>query len=582
MTEVPIDQIEFRWHPQDDLTGIAHSFPYGAQFDRWNSLLKQYAGVSGRGGAVAAQARSSAVYLTYQDGTAALLLRSRDPRALPLFERNARHGAGAGRLDLVARALIAPETVLTAERAMRIMVSDPDALFDPLPGQARPGALQRLSWPGIDGGVRPGEKIELQAREYTGVLAPVLAAVLADPDRPVTVVLPPDDIRQSMWRSRALGLLWASRLLLQPLLRGELGHALHDWRPTFSTCEAPQSSSDGRDDIWLAFRERGPDGPPIGDGPRVVHLAQPLRGQSPLEAAANRLAEIYAADGDQCLQLVANAVRGQRTLADKIEAVACSHAIAAALSPPHPLSRQPVQPAGNTRERAVRRPPAEHVPAAVPATAPVGEAVPAMAGARASGPPPAAPPEPAQQRRPPAPRPGDKFLSHLYQRLAQTRDRQGVLRTVNWIAARTAAGARLDAAEVSEVLETLGRRGWFADELRPLAAGPERMADLLQPIFAAAGHDERLEAQLRSWHVGGPPPVLADALAVLAARLEPDRADWLAGHCLRHDVPRNRSGAPAALVTLLRWPGTKWPVAVGALAWLAPVLLVIVGLLALA
>ncbi|TYK52529.1 hypothetical protein [Actinomadura decatromicini] len=576
MTEVPIDQIEFRWHPLDDLTGIATSLRSGPEFDRWNGLLRQYAGVSGRGNAAAAQAQSSAVYLTYRDGMAALLLRSRDPNALPLYDGDVRHGAGAGRLDLVARALIAPERLLTAERAMRIMVSDPDALFDPMPGQTRRGQLPQLTWPRMEGGVRPGEKVEPQAREHARDLAPVLAAVLANPGRPVTVVLPADDIRQMMWRSRALALLWASRLLLHPLLRGERGHALHDWRPTFSTCEAPQSSSDGRDDIWLAFRERGPDGPPIGDGPRVVHLDQPLRGQGSLEAAANRLAEIYAADGDQCLQLVANAVRGHRTLEDKIDAIVCSHEIAAALSPHH-HSRPPV---GNTRGRAARRTPAEHVPAAEPAT--VGDAVPAVAAAQASGPPPAAPPKPAQQQRRSAPRPGDKHLSHLYKRLAQTRDRRGVLRTVNWIAARTAAGARLDAAEVPGVLDGLERRGWFAAELRPLAAGPERMADLLQPVFAASGHDERLELQLKTWHVGGPPPVVADALAVLAARLEPDRAYWLADHCLRHEVPRNRSGAPAVLVTLLRWPGTKWPVAVGALAWLAPVLLVIVGLLALA
>ncbi|MFI0480857.1 hypothetical protein [Actinomadura sp. 9N215] len=561
MTDAPIDQIEFRWDSRDDLTGIATSFGRDG-FRRWNELLRQYAGISGRGGSAAAEAPSSAVYLTQPDGMAALILRSRDPHALRLYDADARHahGAGADRLDLVARALIAPRLVLTAQNAMRIAVTEPKDLFDPPPGQAERGVLPKLTWPPPVPVVARGiEPLAMRARG----LAPLIAAVLAGPGRPVTVVLPPDDIRQPAHSSRALALLWASRVLLQPIFRAaEDGLALFDWRPAFSTCEAPLSSSDGRAELWLTFRERGLDAPPVGEAPAVVHLDRAAAGQGALEIAANRLAEAYAAYGDQCVSLVERAVRGHRTLDDRIEAVACSEEIARVLSS---------QPAAEARRPAVRRPAAVSVPAADPAPAEPALQAPA-------------PSRPAVQEQEPAPRPqrADRHLVGLYQRLDAAHDEQEFRRLLTWIAARTAWGARLDRDGLITVLKIMDGRRWFAEPVGALGAAAEWMAALIYPIFASGADDGRLEERLAAWHTGrSPSPLLLEALGVLAARLEPDRADWLADHCLRHASPWPRPAGAAFLLALVRLP-RSWPAEVaGPLAWLSPVLLLVVALMLL-
>ncbi|MFI0370812.1 hypothetical protein ACH35V_23325 [Actinomadura sp. 1N219] len=565
MTEAPIDQIEFRWDSRDDLTGIATSFDRTADFSRWNQLLRQYAGVSGRGNSAAAEAPSSAVYLTYPDGMAALILRCRDPHARPLYDADTRHahGAGAGRLDLVARALIAPRTVLTAQNALRITVTEPKVLFEPPPGQAPRGVLPRLAWPMIRADVVSARSIEPMARKAQG-LAPMIAAVLAGPERPVTVVLPPDDIRQAAHQSRALALLWASRVLLQPIFQGrDDGPAPFGWRPAFSTCEAPLSSSDGRAGLWLTFRDRGLDAPPVGEAPAVVHLDRSAAGQGVIDAAANRLAEAYRADGDECVSLVERVVRGHRTLSDRIEAIACSEEIAHVLS---------AQPAVN-----VRRPPAlRPVAATVQAVGPV----PAAPARQPSAP----PPPDVQDPEPPArrPQPADPHLVGLYQRLGSAHDERDFRRLLTWIAARTARGGRLDRDGLVLVLKIMDGHRWFAEPVSTLNAAAERMADLIHPIFASGADDERLEERLARWHGGGrPPPLLADALSVLAARLEPDRADWLADHCLRHVPPPRGPAGTAFLLALVRLP-RKWPAeVVGPLAWLSPVLLLIVGYLLL-
>ncbi|WP_433227118.1 hypothetical protein [Actinomadura formosensis] len=581
MTEEFIEQIEFRWDHDYDLTGIASSFRSNEDFRGWNGLLKPYAGVSGRGGAAAAEAPSSAVYLTFGD-RAALILRSVDPHALRVeSDRGPARGAGAGRLDVVARALVGPGSLLTAEVAMGIAATDPRQVFPEPLGQVGYGApMDPLSFSFLrDRSASGEEEMRERARTVRG-LAPLVAAVLADPARPVTLVLPEDDIRSPLRESRALALLWAARRVLKMMLTDATGSATDGWRATFSTCEAPLSGGDGRQELALACRERGLDRPPLNDAPREVRPDDPIVGRGDhLSTAAGLLADAYRAYGDSCQKLISQAVGGCRTLQEKIEAVACSSAITKAIdSDPAPVHRTPPQ------RPLTRQPPAQR------AWARQDTAGQDTAGQDTAGQTAAAWVSSVQE--PPAPPRGDPYLARLYQMLKETQDGPGALRIMDWIAARTERGGVLDAKGFSSVLRTMGEAGWFADRLDGMAGGPHRMADLMRPLFAAGTGDRELEDQLRRWHLnGGLPPVIADALGLLAARLEPDRADWLAEHCIEYTVgqspPDSFDGdahAPprreAPVQAVLRLPGRILPADVaGALTWLSPVLLAVLLLL---
>ncbi|WP_067792217.1 hypothetical protein [Actinomadura formosensis] len=567
MTEEFIDQIEFRWDRDYDLTGIATSFRSDVDFRRWNGLLTPYAGISGRGGAAAAEAPSSAVYLTFGD-RAALILRCVDPHALRIdSDRGPARGAGAARLDLVARALVGPSSLLTAEVAMGIAATDPRQVFPEPLGQVGRGApMDPLSFSFLRDRSVSGEE-EMRGRAHTvRGLAPLVAAVLADPARPVTLVLPEDEIRSPLRESRALALLWAARRVLKVMLTDASGSTTDGWRATFSTCEAPMSGGDGRQELAIAFRERGLDRPPLNDAPREVRPDDPIAGRGDhLATAAGLLADAYRTYGDSCQKLIWQVVGGCRTLQEKIEAVACSSEITTAIdSEPAPAHRTPPQ------RPLTQQPPARP---AWPRQDPVRQTA-------------AAPVSSVQE--PPAPPRRDPYLARLYQMLKETQDGPGALRIMDWIAARTERGGVLDAKGFSSVLRTMGEAGWFADRLDGMADGPHRMADLMRPLFAAGIGDQELEDQLRRRHLnGGLPPVIADALGLLAARLEPDRADWLAERCMEYAVGQSppdsfSSDAPEPLrrespvQAVLRLPGRMLPADVaGVLTWLSPVLLVV-------
>ncbi|QKW38293.1 hypothetical protein HUT06_33365 [Actinomadura sp. NAK00032] len=579
MTDAPIHQIEFRWDPDYDLTGIAWSFESRTQFESWNTRLKKHAGVSARGRSAAAEAPSSAVYLTYPDGMAALILRSVDPRAMSPGNAvsGAGRGAGADRLHLVARALIGLSTTLTADIAMLIAASDPRGIFSRLPGQVGRGSpLQPMSFSHLIGNAAAPEDLEERARRAPG-LAALLAAVLEDPARPVTMVLPPEEIRGPVASSRALALLWASRRILKPLLTDADGRPLDGWRAAFSTCEAPLTGGDGRTEPAVAFRDRGLEGPPLHEGPREVRPGDPAAPQGDLSAAAGLLAEAYAAFGDDAARLVRPVVQGCATLQDKILAVACSKEITEAIDPGRvPDARQPARVPG----RGARWSP---VPAPEPVPAAAGPAV----GPR---------PEPVRAPSVPVPPRGDRHLVRLYQLLRETTAPAGTARIVDWVAARTARGAVLDREGFSSVLHVMEGERWFADRVAGLPDGTARMAALMEPLFAASFGDDALEDRLRRAHAnGGLAPVIADALGVLAARLEPDRADWLAERCLGYALaqraedrtapagpapaPPQESVVAAALLLPGRWlPGT----AVGFLVWTWPALLAVLVVLRLA
>ncbi|MGP4024038.1 hypothetical protein [Actinomadura sp. 3N407] len=568
MTEAPIDQIEFRWDREYDLGGIASSFGSDAEFRRWNALLKPYAGISGRGRTAAAEAPSSAVYLTFRDDRAALILRSLDSKALRIDSAPAR-SAGADRLDLVARALIGPRNLLTAEVAMRIAASDPLHLFAQPPGQVGRGTpLNPLSFSSLHNRSTSGDELRRRAQGVPG-LAPLIAAVLGEPARPVTLVLSGDEIRGPLRESRALALLWASRRVLKLMLTDPGGRVTDGWRSSFSTCEAPLGGGDGRHEPAIVFRERGLDGPPLNDAPREVRPDDPIGEQGTLSTAADLLDAAYRLYGDDCAKLVRQAVRNCHGLKERIEAVVCSTEITTAID----------SESASIRRRLLHRPVQE------PATRP---------DRPQRAPAPAAAPVTAQPPAPPVPRRGDRHLVQLYRELMEARERPGSLRIMDWVAARTARGAGLDEAGFCTVLKIMDHHGWFVDRLDGLPDAPERMADLMHPLFAAGIGEEELNDQLRRRHnTGTLPPVMADALGILAARLEPDRADWLAERCLvyalaqgppdtfggggdPHPVPVRES----PLLWVLRLPARELPADVaGALAWLTPVLLAVMAFL---
>ncbi len=134
---------------------------------------------------------------------------------------------------------------------------------------------------------------------------------------------------------------------------------------------------------------------------------------------------------------------------------------------------------------------------------------------------------------------------------------------------------------------------WFADRVAGLPDAPARMAALLEPLFAAGFGDNELVDRLRRAHeTGGPPPVVADALGVLAARLAPERADMLAERCLGYAIgapsadggPGDGGPGPASRQEpAAPWLPGRWlpETVVGVLAWSAPVLLTVLVLVLL-
>ncbi|XRQ12192.1 hypothetical protein ACN3XK_15240 [Actinomadura welshii] len=578
MTEALIEQIEFRWDGEYDLSAVAWSYGPDEQVKRWSDVLKPYVRVSGRGGSAAADAPSSAVYLTF-GRDAALILRSVDPRALRTGTGRAR-SAGADRLDVVARALTGPSRLLTAEVAMRIAASDPLRVFKEPPGQVGHGTpLNPLEFSFLNNRSTPGDGLLGRARNVHG-LAPLIAAVLTEPARPVTLVLPAEEIRGSLQGSRALALLWASRRVLELMLDDADARLA-----SFSTCEAPLGGGDGRPEPAIAFRERGLDRPPLGEAPREVRPDDPIAVQDHLSKAAGYLADAYRLYGDECLELVRREILNCRTLAERIEAVASSAKIAVAVdSGPDSLGPPPLRP-GN--EPARQRAAARHAPTAHASTP---HAPSQQASAPVTAPTHASPPAPSPAS--PTPLRGDPHLVRLYRMLSETKDPPGSLRIMDWIAARTARGAVLDADGFSRVLQLMSHNGWYVDRVGGLRDAPARMADLMQPLFAVEFGDGELEDQLRRRHQQGLDPVIADALGILATRLEPGRADWLADRCMAYALsrrPPDPFGDGGALhrpparepfpLRVLRLPGNALPDDLAdALSWLAVVLLALIAL----
>jgi hypothetical protein len=584
MSDVRIDQVEFRWHPTYDLSAVASSFENNGM-RQWNDLLQGHAGVS-RLDRTVPVAPTSAVYLTFRGDNAALILRSLDEGARVLY-----HQATEDRNALVARALIGPMDALTPSLAMRLAASDLRDVLMPAPGQVDSVTLPPLGTKQLWSAAAADYSLQQRAQRQPG-LAPLVAAVLRDPAHPVTMLLGPEQVGLNLHESPAIYLLWALHKVIHPLLSDVDGQPLDGWKPTFSTFEAPFRGGDGRPTPRVAFRSRPMlDKTPLHEAPKVAHEHSQLSRSDLIDAAAIRLAELYEMHGDESDHIIAKVVQHTGGLAERLTAVMHNAEAGGRLGERAP--RAPVT-ARSLLKKPVHRPAAAEA-AELGQAAEVGQ--PGQAGqvpqvefapaASASG----AYPGAAVTSDSSVP---DPYLARLYERLRLARDPADFHHVMRWISEKAKRRHELGDDECNRVWQIMQERGWFTKEIGNLRAAPERMADLLYPLFAAMIGGTILENKLRSWHGEAPPdPLLLHAIPILSARLDPDRADRLEQCCLPYLVspatgqaaPRsdawNTSGAqadgdfrqealiPALLRDLLRLPGRLPAGLAGTIIWVA-------------
>ncbi|GAA2432462.1 hypothetical protein GCM10010191_53110 [Actinomadura vinacea] len=230
-----IDQIEFRWQDNYDLTAIAASQLESQAKDRWRLLLKQYVRPLGEHSqAVSPEQR---LYLTTSAREAAYIVRGHLPNA-----RRVAH-TGSGRHALVARVLVGPVAVLTPELALLLSRTPFVSFLDPPPGTVeQDAALDRLDAARLRREVAPQAPVLTgEAKDRLGWLARLIAARLRDPGTPVTVLARGDAL--NLYTGPAVPLLWGLLHTAGPVLHGLRPAGVDDppddhWQSTFSSFEA--------------------------------------------------------------------------------------------------------------------------------------------------------------------------------------------------------------------------------------------------------------------------------------------------------------------------------------------------------
>jgi hypothetical protein len=244
MSDVLLDQIEFRWTDRDVSAIAASNLKTQAM---WHKRLKGWVRFRDDEHA-AVVAGSSGVYLTFDDGLAALVLRSLDDRAIRVSE-----AATPDRHEVVARVLVAPGQTLSAQYALELMTrcalelsprtvdggSVRQKVLEPPAGQVlEEGYLPSLRTPAWrDSPDREAFWQEHHPGKQPGLLQ-LVAAVLRAPDQPVTFYLD-GSTGLDLTDSPASRLLWMLHEVVTPILTDAAGEATYGWRPTFSTFETP-------------------------------------------------------------------------------------------------------------------------------------------------------------------------------------------------------------------------------------------------------------------------------------------------------------------------------------------------------
>jgi len=238
MTDATIDQIhqiEYRWHPANDLSPAASSMPYEAMM-RWDAQIRNWV----RHPSVETPSESVR-YQILADDVAALAWRYRD------VEVTGADGAVRGR-PLVSRVLVGAARTLSPEMAMILCRSGLPAAAGPRPGEVEPQSkLPVISAVDLASLSDSAAGLDREAARQ-GDLAPLLAVAFADPDTPLAVGIGEPEIFQPSARGIQVLLLWGLWRIAYPLL----GARQRGW--SFSTFEPPLGFVDPKSLPDILFR----------------------------------------------------------------------------------------------------------------------------------------------------------------------------------------------------------------------------------------------------------------------------------------------------------------------------------------
>ena len=245
-----VDQLECRWRQGKDLYAIASSAQTPATAQAWFLRLAGFARPDRPGDAGVPPA--SFVYQVFQDGTSAVIWRKWDPGAIAL-------GADSERQPLVARILVGNAATLPSATALALCTLDWSTIAGPAPGQVRDGerlpVIRAAELAELADGA--GNWLEAAARQTEG-LDHLIAAALREPQVPLSVQLPEQEMAQPPGEGPQAPLLWGLLQTVRPLLAGADGPGLGMRGWTFSTYEPPLGNTDTRWLTDIVFRVQKP------------------------------------------------------------------------------------------------------------------------------------------------------------------------------------------------------------------------------------------------------------------------------------------------------------------------------------
>jgi hypothetical protein len=231
-----VHQIEYRWHPDYDLSPVASSMPREPTM-RWDSQIRNWVRHPGADGPA-----ESVRYQIVQGGLAALAWRYRD---IKVTEADGR----AQSRPLGSRVLVGAARTLSPEMAVILCRSGLPAAAGPRPGETEPppalpvisaADLAAIAEATVDG-------LDHEAA-WQDDLQPVLAAAFADPDTPLAVGIGEPQILQPPAQGVQALLLWGLWRIGYPLL----GARRRRW--SFSTFEPPLRYVDPKSLPDIVFR----------------------------------------------------------------------------------------------------------------------------------------------------------------------------------------------------------------------------------------------------------------------------------------------------------------------------------------
>jgi hypothetical protein len=229
-----IHQIEYRWHPRNDLSPAVSSMSRDPMM-RWDAHIRNWVRHPGADGP-----SESVRYQTMPGDVAALAWRYRDFKVT--------EGDGRGR-PLVSRVLVGAASALSPEMAVLLCRSGLPAAAGPRPDEAEPSAgLPVISAADLAAVAQATVGGLDQEAAWQEDLQPVLAAAFADPDTPLAVGIREPQICQPPAQGIQVLLLWGLWRISSELL----GAGRRKW--SFSTFEQPVGFADPKSLPDIVFR----------------------------------------------------------------------------------------------------------------------------------------------------------------------------------------------------------------------------------------------------------------------------------------------------------------------------------------